>query len=90
MTAHTHGFQELFEEMKAKLRKTMNRFLIYITATIILPALKQVKIILFILEKRKPFSKRRIMLDCNELAKEKYFKLSGLSISDDNQLLHMQ
>jgi oligopeptidase B len=27
------------------------------------------------------------MLDCNELAKgKKYFKLSGLSISDDNQL----
>jgi protease II len=65
----------------------MNRFLIYITATIILPVLKQVKIILFILEKRKPSAKEEIMLDCNELAKgKKYFKLSGLSISDDNQL----
>jgi hypothetical protein len=69
--SHAWISKELFEEMKAKLRKTMNRFLIYITATIILPALKQVKIILFILEKRKPFSKEEIMLDCNELAKEK-------------------
>jgi oligopeptidase B len=53
--------------------------------------LKQVKIILFILEKRKPFSKRRDYVDGNELAKgKKYFKLSGLSISDDNQLAYMQ
>jgi oligopeptidase B len=40
--------------------------------------------------KKKAFQQKKIMLDCNELAKgKKYFKLSGLSISDDNSL-HMQ
>jgi hypothetical protein len=54
-----------------RIKENDESVLIYITATIILPALKQVKIILFILEKRKPFSKEEIMLDCNELAKGK-------------------
>jgi hypothetical protein len=58
MTAHTQGFQkELFEEMNSI--KDDESFLIYITATIILPVLKPVKIIPFILEKRKAFGKRR-------------------------------
>jgi hypothetical protein len=49
---------KLFEEMKARIKEN-DRFLIYITATIILPA-ETGGIILFILEKRKPFSKRRL------------------------------
>jgi hypothetical protein len=77
MTAHTHGFQKKFEEMKARI-KTMNRFLIYITATIILPALKQVKIILFILEKRKPFSKRRDYVGLQWISKEKIFQVEWI------------
>jgi oligopeptidase B len=42
---------------------------------------------LFILEK-KSLSAKRIMFDCNRLAK-KYFNLSGLSISIDNQFATM-
>jgi hypothetical protein len=41
--------------------------------------LKQVKIILFILEKKESLSaKEEIMLDCNELAKEKIFQVEWI------------
>jgi beta-lactamase class D len=52
--------------------------------------LKQVKIIPFILEKKKAFSKRRDYVGLRISKRKKYFKLSGLSISDDNQPLHMK
>jgi oligopeptidase B len=48
--------------------------------------LKQVKAILFTRKKGSLDAAEEIMFDCNELAEgHKYFKLSGLSISIDNQ-----
>jgi hypothetical protein len=40
--------------------------------------LKQVKIIPFILEKESLSAKEEIMLDCNELAKEKIFQVEWI------------
>jgi oligopeptidase B len=49
--------------------------------------LKQVKIIPFILEKKKAFQQKKRLCWIAKISKrKKYFKLSGLSISDDNQL----
>jgi oligopeptidase B len=65
-------FKKEFEEMKARIKENDESVPYLYNATIILPALKQVKIILFILEKKKAFQqKKRSMLDCNELAKGK-------------------
>jgi hypothetical protein len=62
MTAHTQDLQKsLFEEIPNQGRR-WDLFLIYITATIILPVLKTGKVIPFILEKRKDLSaKEEIM-----------------------------
>jgi hypothetical protein len=58
MTAHTHGFQNCLK-MKARIKENDESVPYLYKATIILPALKQVKIILFILEKKKAFQQRR-------------------------------
>jgi hypothetical protein len=60
--SHAWISKELFEEMKARIKENDESVLIYITV-IILPALKQVKIILFILEKKGLSAKEEIMLD---------------------------
>jgi hypothetical protein len=56
--SHAWISKELFEEMKARIKENDESFFIYIT-TIILPTLKQVKIILFIRKKESLSAKRR-------------------------------
>jgi oligopeptidase B len=65
----------------------MNRFLIYITATIILPFETGKDYPIYSRKKESLSAKEEIMLDCNELAKGKKIQVEWMmSISDDNQL----
>jgi oligopeptidase B len=78
MTAHAWISKELFEEMKARIKENDESVPYLYNGYYYITRLKQVKIILFILEKRKPFSKEEIMLDCNELAKGKIFQVEWI------------
>jgi oligopeptidase B len=57
--SHAWISKELFEEMKARIKENDESVPYLYNSTIILPALKQVKIILFILEKKKAFQQKR-------------------------------
>ena len=89
MTAHTHGFQkELFEEMKARIKENDESVPYLYNGYYYITRFETGKDYPIYSRKKESLSaKEEIMLDCNELAKgKKYFKLSGLSISNDNQL----
>jgi oligopeptidase B len=58
--SHAWISKELFEEMKARIKENDESVPYLYNGYIILPALKQVKIILFILEKKKAFQQRKI------------------------------
>jgi oligopeptidase B len=57
--SHAWISKELFEEMKARIKENDESVPYLYNSTIILPALKQVKIILFILEKKKAFQQKK-------------------------------
>jgi oligopeptidase B len=88
MTADQNGFQkELFEEMKARIKEDdesvpyLYNGYYYITRFEIGKGYP-----IYSRKKESLEAAEEIMFDCNELAEgHKYFKLSGLSISVDNQ-----
>jgi oligopeptidase B len=89
MTAHTQEFQkELFEEMKARIKEDDESVPYFYNGYYYITRFETGKDYPIYSRKKESLSaKEEIMLDCNELAKgKKYFKLSGLSISEDNQL----
>lgn len=89
MTAHTQEFQkELFEEMKARIKEDDESVPYLYNGYYYITRFETGKDYPIYSRKKESLSaKEEIMLDCNELAKgKKYFKLSGLSISEDNQL----
>ena len=87
-TASTHTFQiDLFHEMKVRIKEDdesvpyLYNGYYYITR---FEAGKDYPI--YSRKKGSLESKEEILFDCNQMAKEhKYFQLSGLSISEDNQ-----
>jgi oligopeptidase B len=89
MTAHTQEFQkDLFEEMKARIKEDDESVPYLYNGYYYITRFEKGKDYPIYSRKKESLSaKEEIMLDCNELAKEqKYFNLSGLSISNDNQL----
>jgi len=89
MTAHTQEFQkDLFEEMKARIKEDDESVPYLYNGYYYITRFETGKDYPIYSRKKESLSaKEEIMLDCNELAKgKKYFKLSGLSISNDNQL----
>lgn len=89
MTAHTQEFQkELFEEMKARIKEDDESVPYLYNGYYYITRFELGKDYPIYSRKKESLSaKEEIMLDCNELAKgQKYFNLSGLSISNDNQL----
>jgi oligopeptidase B len=89
MTAHTQEFQkELFEEMKARIKEDDESVPYLYNGYYYITRFELGKDYPIYSRKKENLSaKEEIMLDCNELAKgQKYFNLSGLSISNDNQL----
>lgn len=89
MTAHTQQFQnELFEEMKARIKEDDESVPYLYNGYYYITRFETGKDYPIYSRKKESLSaKEEIILDCNELAKgEKYFNLSGLSISNDNQL----
>ena len=88
MTAHTQEFQkELFEEMKARIKEDDESVPYLYNGYYYITRFETGKDYPIYSRKKESLSaKEEIMFDCNELAKgKKYFKLSGLSISNDNQ-----
>ncbi|WP_106357409.1 S9 family peptidase [Flavobacterium granuli] len=88
MTAHTKDFQkELFEEMKARIKEDDESVPYLYNGYYYITRFEKGKDYPIYSRKKESLSaKEEIMFDCNELAKgHKYFKLSGLSISVDNQ-----
>jgi oligopeptidase B len=89
MTAHTQEFQkDLFEEMKARIKEDDESVPYLYNGYYYITRFEKGKDYPIYSRKKESLSaKEEIMLDCNELAKgKKYFNLSGLSISNDNQL----
>jgi oligopeptidase B len=89
MTAHTQEFQkELFEEMKARIKEDDESVPYLYNGYYYITRFETGKDYPIYSRKKESLSaKEEVMLDCNELAKgKKYFKLSGLSISNDNKL----
>jgi oligopeptidase B len=89
MTAHTQEFQkDLFEEMKARIKEDDESVPYLYNGYYYITRFEIGKDYPIYARKKESLSaKEEIMLDCNELAKgQKYFNLSGLSISNDNQL----
>ncbi|MFT5963428.1 MAG: oligopeptidase B [Flavobacterium sp.] len=88
MTAHTQEFQkELFEEMKARIKEDDESVPYLYNSYYYITRFEKGKDYPIYSRKKESLSaKEEIMFDCNELAKgKKYFNLSGLSISIDNQ-----
>ncbi|UQD57313.1 S9 family peptidase [Flavobacterium sp. K5-23] len=88
MTAHTKDFQkELYEEMKGRIKEDDESVPYLYNGYYYITRFETGKD--YPVYSRKNGSldaKEEIMFDCNEMAKDKkYFKLSGLSISTDNQ-----
>ena len=89
MTAHTKDFQkDLFEEMKARIKEDDESVpYLYNGYYYITRFEKGRDYPIYSRKKGSLSANEEIMFDCNELAKgHKYFQLSGLSISIDNQL----
>lgn len=89
MTAHTQDLQkDLFEEMKSRIKEDDESVPYLYNGYYYITRFETGKDYPIYSRKKESLStKEEIMLDCNELAKgKKYFKLSGLSISNDNQL----
>ncbi|WP_413998765.1 S9 family peptidase [Flavobacterium sp. W1B] len=88
MTAHTKDFQkDLFEEMKSRIKEDDESVPYLYNGYYYITRFEKGKDYPIYSRKKESLSaKEEIMFDCNELAKDhKYFKLSGLSISVDNQ-----
>ena len=88
MTAHTKDFQkDLYEEMKARIKEDDESVPYLYNGYYYITRFEKGKDYPIYSRKKESLSaKEEIMFDCNELAKgHKYFKLSGLSISVDNQ-----
>jgi oligopeptidase B len=90
MTAHTKTFQkELFEEMKSRIKEDDESVpYLYNGYYYITRFEKGKEYPIYSRKKGSLTAKEEIMFDCNEFAKGKsYFKLSGLSVSEDNKLV---
>lgn len=90
MTAHTQEFQkELFEEMKARIKEDDESVPYLYNGYFYITRFEKGKDYPIYSRKKGSLSaKEEIMFDCNELAKgKKYFNLSGLSVSADNQFV---
>jgi oligopeptidase B len=90
MTAHTKAFQkELFEEMKSRIKEDDESVpYLYNGYYYITRFEKGKEYPIYSRKKGSLTAKEEIMFDCNEFAKGKsYFKLSGLSVSEDNKLV---
>lgn len=89
MTAHTKDFQkDLFEEMKARIKEDDESVPYLYNGYYYITRFEKGKDYpIYSRKKTSLDAPEEIMFDCNELAiGHKYFQLSGLSISNDNQL----
>jgi oligopeptidase B len=88
MTAHTKDFQkDLYEEMKGRIKEDDESVPYLYNGYYYITRFETGKDYpVYSRKKGSLDAKEEIMFDCNEMAKDKkYFKLSGLSISTDNQ-----
>jgi oligopeptidase B len=88
MTAHTKDFQkELYEEMKGRIKEDDESVPYLYNGYYYITRFETGKDYpIYSRKKGSLDAKEEIMFDCNEMAKDKkYFKLSGLSVSTDNQ-----
>lgn len=88
MTAHTKNFQEdLFKEMKARIKEDDESVPYFYNGYFYITRFEKGKDYpIYSRKKGSLEAKEEIMFDCNEMAKgHSYFKLSGLSVSEDNQ-----
>jgi oligopeptidase B len=76
--SHAWISKELFEEMKARIKENDESVPYLYNGYYYITRFETGKDYPFILEKRKPSAKEEIMLDCNELAKEKIFQVEWI------------
>jgi oligopeptidase B len=87
-TAHTKEFQDqLFEEMKARIKEDDESVPYFYNGYFYITRFEKGKDYpIYSRKKDNLNSPEEILFDCNEMAKgHTYFKMSGLSVSDDNQ-----
>lgn len=87
-TAHTKEFQnQLFEEMKARIKEDDESVPYFYNGYFYITRFEKGKDYpIYSRKKDNLNSPEEILFDCNEMAKgHAYFKMSGLSVSDDNQ-----
>ncbi|MEZ4842194.1 MAG: hypothetical protein R2821_11945 [Flavobacteriaceae bacterium] len=86
---HTKKFQEdLFEEMKSRIKKMMSPFRIRIMVTFILLVMKLEGNTQSIRKKGSLEAEEEIMFNVNEMAKEHdYYALGGINVSPNNKMV---